>query len=131
MGREASRVSFLMCPFCVRASSSILATHLSQTSPDPELRRDRSFRLQQRPSTNASDEHICSDLPLPLLATHAAVRSGGFTTVIVVFAPSAPLELEGRRRAVRAAPPRYFGFKLFFGRPELRDVVLERRIDGR
>jgi hypothetical protein len=28
MRREASRVSFLMCPFCVRALSSVLATPL-------------------------------------------------------------------------------------------------------
>ena len=27
-GRETSRVSFLMCPFCVRALSAVLATHL-------------------------------------------------------------------------------------------------------
>jgi hypothetical protein len=27
--RETSRVSFLTCPFCVRASSSVLATQLS------------------------------------------------------------------------------------------------------
>src|SRR6266545_5286275 len=26
--RETSRVSFLMCPFCVRATASVLATHL-------------------------------------------------------------------------------------------------------
>jgi hypothetical protein len=97
MGREASRVSFLMCPFCV---SVFYVGNAPFRKPrrTRDLRRDRSFRLQQHPSTNASDEHICSDLPLPLLASHAAVRSGGFTTVIVVFALSAPHELEGRRR---------------------------------
>jgi hypothetical protein len=30
MRREASRVSFLMCPFCVRVPSSVLATSLSE-----------------------------------------------------------------------------------------------------
>jgi hypothetical protein len=29
MRREASRVSFLMCPFCVRAPSSALTTHFA------------------------------------------------------------------------------------------------------
>jgi hypothetical protein len=28
MRRETSRVSFLMCPFCVRTLSSVSATHL-------------------------------------------------------------------------------------------------------
>jgi hypothetical protein len=34
MRRETSRVSFLMCPFCVRAPSSVLATHPFRTPPD-------------------------------------------------------------------------------------------------
>jgi len=65
MGREASRVSFLICPFCV---SVFYVGNAPFRKPrrTRDLRRDRSFRLQQRPSTNASDEHICSDLPLPL-----------------------------------------------------------------
>jgi hypothetical protein len=32
MRREAPRVSFLMCPFCVRAPSSVLATQLSDVA---------------------------------------------------------------------------------------------------
>jgi hypothetical protein len=43
MRRETSRVSFLMCPFCVRAPSSVLATYLSNTARR-DLRRDRQSR---------------------------------------------------------------------------------------
>ena len=40
MRRETSRVSFLMCPFCVRAASSVLATHLSEGRPKPRLQAE-------------------------------------------------------------------------------------------
>jgi hypothetical protein len=51
--------------------------------------------------------------------------------VIVVFALSALLELEGRRRGGSRRPARYFGFKLFLDDRSYASVVLERRIDGR
>jgi hypothetical protein len=51
--------------------------------------------------------------------------------VIVVFALSAPLELEGRRRGGSRRAARYFGFKLFLDDRSYASVVLERRIDGR
>ncbi len=38
----------------------------SETSPDPRPSARQVVSAERRPSTNASDGHICSDLPLPL-----------------------------------------------------------------
>jgi len=48
MRREASRVSFLMCPFCVRASSSDLATHLRRSKTSRRGLRRRGLRPRMR-----------------------------------------------------------------------------------
>ena len=57
MRREASRVSFLMCPFCVRDLSSVLATHLRNVVGAPDLRRDRpsrAIRTRRRDTTRTA-----------------------------------------------------------------------------
>jgi len=58
MRREASRMSFLMCPFCVRAPSSDLTTY-SSLPMDMGVRRwaltsDSTLRFRERAEVDTS-----------------------------------------------------------------------------